>query len=204
MSRHIIPSDGQTEVTNRSLGNLLRCLVGENIKSWDSVLCKAEFAYNHAVNRSTSFSPFRVVYGLVPRGPIDLGVVPDATRDHGQAVDFVADLSFIHSQVHENLQVASAKYKEAADRHRRDVQFKVGDLVWAILTKDRFPPREYNKLKSRKIGPVEVVEKINANAYRLKLPPHVRSSMSLMSNIYVHMFLKMKLKIRGRIFSNPG
>ncbi|CAA7031690.1 unnamed protein product [Microthlaspi erraticum] len=168
------------------------------------VLCKAEFAYNHAVNRSTSFSPFRVVYGLVPRGPIDLGVVPDATRDHGQAVDFVADLSFIHSQVHENLQVASAKYKEAADRHRRDVQFKVGDLVWAILTKDRFPPREYNKLKSRKIGPVEVVEKINANAYRLKLPPHVRSSMSLMSNIYVHMFLKMKLKIRGRIFSNPG
>lgn len=169
-------SDGQTEVTNRSVGNLLRCLVGENIKSWDSILCKAEFAYNHAVNRSTSFSPFRVIYGLVPRGPIDLGVIPDATRDHGQAADFVANLSFIHTQVHDNLQVASAKYKEAADRHRRDVQFKVGDLVWAILTKDRFPPREYNKLKSRKIGPVEVVEKINANAYRLKLPPHVRSS----------------------------
>ena len=27
--------DGQTEVVNHSLGNLLRCLVGDNIKSWD-------------------------------------------------------------------------------------------------------------------------------------------------------------------------
>lgn len=72
-------SDGQTEVINRSLGDMLRCLVGSNIRSWDSVLCQAEFAFNHAVNRSTSFSPFRVIYGIVPRGPIDLGVLPDAT-----------------------------------------------------------------------------------------------------------------------------
>ncbi|XP_020872641.1 uncharacterized protein LOC110226211 [Arabidopsis lyrata subsp. lyrata] len=41
---------------------------------------------------------------------------------------------------------------------------------------DRFPLCEYNKLKSRKIGPLEVVERINANAYRVKLPPHLRTS----------------------------
>ncbi|XP_020887113.1 uncharacterized protein LOC110229999 [Arabidopsis lyrata subsp. lyrata] len=123
-----------------------------------------------------SWPPFRVVYGIVPRGPVDLSVTPDATRDHGQAVDFVIDLSFIHAQVHDNLQVSSAKYKAEADRHRRDVQFRVGDLVWAVLTRDRFAPRDYNKLKARKIGPLEVLEKINANAYRVKLPPHVRCS----------------------------
>ena len=32
-------TDGQTEVTNRALGDLLRCLVGDNIKSWDTKLC---------------------------------------------------------------------------------------------------------------------------------------------------------------------
>ncbi|CAA7027706.1 unnamed protein product [Microthlaspi erraticum] len=148
----------------------------DNIKRWDSVLCKAEFAHNHAVNRSTKFCPFRVVYGVIPRGPVNLSVAPDITRDHGQTIDFVADVSFIHSQVHDNLQVASVKYKMDADRHRRDLQFSVGDYVWAVLTRDRFPPGTYNKLKARKIGPLEILEKINANAYRVRLPPEVRSS----------------------------
>jgi hypothetical protein len=46
-------TDGQTEVVNRSLGALLRSLVGEHIKSWDTKLFQAEFAYNRSTNRST-------------------------------------------------------------------------------------------------------------------------------------------------------
>jgi hypothetical protein len=30
--------------------------------------------------------------------------------------------------------------------------------VWVVLTKDRFPIGEYNKLAARKIGPVEIVK----------------------------------------------
>nr|GEV94334.1 hypothetical protein [Tanacetum cinerariifolium] len=110
-------TDGQTEVVNRSLGNLLRCLVGDHVKAWDQNLCQAEFAHNHAVNRSTGFSPFRVVYSAQPC-----------------------------------------------------------DFVWAVLTKDRFSVGEYNKLSAKKIGPLEIVEKINPNAYRLKLPSHIKCS----------------------------
>ncbi|GJZ40723.1 retrotransposon protein, putative, ty1-copia subclass [Tanacetum coccineum] len=40
----------------------------------------------------------------------------------------------------------------------------------------RFPVGEYNKLSSEKIDPLEIVEKINSNAYRLKLPSHIRCS----------------------------
>ncbi|PKI58871.1 hypothetical protein CRG98_020770 [Punica granatum] len=43
-------TDGQTEVVNRSLGNMLRSLVWEHVKSWDLKLCQAEFAHNHVVN----------------------------------------------------------------------------------------------------------------------------------------------------------
>ncbi|XP_022899369.1 uncharacterized protein LOC111412675 [Olea europaea var. sylvestris] len=137
-------TDGQTEVVNRSLGDLLRCLVGDHIKSWDQKLCQAEFTHNHAVNRSTGFSLFQVVYGLVPRGPLGLAAV--------------------------------AEYKRVADLKRRHVEFEVGDFVWTVLTKDHVPAHEYNKLTAKKIGPLEVIEKINPNAYRLKLLSHIRTS----------------------------
>ena len=39
------------------------------------------------------------------------------------------------------------------DRHRHNLQFKAGYRVWAVLTRKHFAPGEYNKLKSRKIGP---------------------------------------------------
>ena len=39
-------TDGQTEVVNRSLGNLLRCLIKENPREWEAILPLAEFAFN--------------------------------------------------------------------------------------------------------------------------------------------------------------
>ena len=39
-------TDGQTEVVDRSLGDLLRCLIGENRKQWEVVVAQAKFAYN--------------------------------------------------------------------------------------------------------------------------------------------------------------
>ncbi|KAG7532342.1 Zinc finger CCHC-type superfamily [Arabidopsis thaliana x Arabidopsis arenosa] len=137
-------TDGQTEVTNRSLGHLLRCLIGDNIKSWDSKLGQAEFAYNHAVNQSVGMSPFKVIYGVVPRCPLDLAPLPDHTRIHGQASNFVEELQELHKRTYQNLA-------------------------------ERMPLREYNKQKSRKIGSVEI-ERINENAYRVKLSPHLNTS----------------------------
>ena len=68
------------------------------------------------------------------------------------------------------------KYKQRADKKRRSVNFREGDLVYAVLTIDRFPIGTYNKLKARKIGPVEVLKKINENAYQLRLSDDVHTS----------------------------
>ena len=59
------------------------------------------------------------------------------------------------------MEKSNEKYKKFADLKRRKVEFDEGDLVYAVLTKDRFPVGAYNKLKARKIGPVEVVKRIN-------------------------------------------
>ena len=53
--------------------------------------------------------------------------------------------------------------------------FEVSDLVWVVLTRDRFLVDEYNKLKERKISPCEVLHKINDNAYKIFLPHHMKT-----------------------------
>lgn len=97
-------TDGQTEVVNRSLGNLLRCLVGENLKSWDSKLPQAEFAHNLASNRTTGLSPFHVVYGVIPRSSVDLLQLPSHTRSDGRATDFISNVQAVHTMASERLQ----------------------------------------------------------------------------------------------------
>ena len=59
-------TNGQTVVVNRSLGDMLRCLVGLKQGVWDLILSTTEFAYNNFVNRSTNKSPFQIVNGYSP------------------------------------------------------------------------------------------------------------------------------------------
>ena len=56
---------------------------------------------------------------------------------------------------------------------KREVNFEVGDIVLAYLRRERFPKREYNKLKLKKIGPCNILRKFSANAYEIELPPDV-------------------------------
>jgi hypothetical protein len=60
-------TDGQIEVMNISLGDLLRSLVNEHHSQWDHILPQAKFTYNDSLNRSTGQSPFQIVYGMQPR-----------------------------------------------------------------------------------------------------------------------------------------
>jgi hypothetical protein len=97
-------------------------------------------------------------------------------RTHTKAEDLIAQIKEGHQLTIKNLQESTTKYKADADKKRRSLEFEEGDFVWAVLTKDRFPVGEYNKLAARKIGPVEIVKKINPNAYQLKLPSHIKTS----------------------------
>jgi len=59
-------TDGQMEVVNGSLGNLLRCLITDHHTIWDLLMPHAEFAYNSSINRSTGLSPFEIVTSRRP------------------------------------------------------------------------------------------------------------------------------------------
>ena len=137
--------DGQIDVVNRILRNMLRSLIGESPKQWDRVLSQAEFSYNDSLNRSIGMSPFKIRYGIHPRGVCEL-------RDLGQlekrSVDgevFATRISELQEQVKARLQQSNTNYKAKAYSKRREKNYEVGDLVLAYLRRDRFPKGEYNK-----------------------------------------------------------
>lgn len=63
-------------MVNRSLGEVLRCIAGDNPTEWDFALPQAEFAYNNAINWSIRFSSFQIVNGASPQLPSDLTFLP--------------------------------------------------------------------------------------------------------------------------------
>nr|GEW47476.1 ATP-dependent DNA helicase RecG [Tanacetum cinerariifolium] len=161
-------TDGQTEVVNRTLRNMMRCLCGENHKLWDVSLTQAEFSYNSAVHSSTGFSPFEVVYKASLRHVVDLVVLPG--KKNIQANRMVKEVQATHEVVQANYTKANAKYKIAADKHRRKKLFQVEDEVMVFLRKERFSVGTYCKLQPKKYSPYKILRKINDIAYVVDLP----------------------------------
>ncbi|GJW21816.1 RNA-directed DNA polymerase [Tanacetum coccineum] len=176
-------TDGQTEVVNRTLGNMIRCLCGEKPKLWDVSLAHARFAYNSAVHSSTGFSPFEVVYKTSPWHVVDLVDLPG--KKNIQANRMVEEVQATHEVVRANITEANAKYKFTADKHRRKKLFQVEDEVMVFLRKERFPVGTYSKLEPKKYGPYKILRKINDNAYVVDLPNTISISKTFnVSDIY--------------------
>ncbi|RVW74852.1 Transposon Ty3-I Gag-Pol polyprotein [Vitis vinifera] len=166
-------TDGQTEVVNRSLGNLLRCIVRDQLRKWDNVLPQAEFAFNSSTNRTTGYSPFEVAYGL---NLSNLLILYHYLLLSAPA-KMVMHLHVIYDEkVREKIKISNENYKEAADAHRRYIQFQEGDLVMVRLRPERFHPSTYQKLQAKKAGPFRVLKRLGENAYLLELPSNLHFS----------------------------
>ncbi|WVZ93706.1 hypothetical protein U9M48_039666 [Paspalum notatum var. saurae] len=163
-------TDGQTEVVNRTLSTMLRAVLDKNLRRWEDCLPHIEFAYNRATHSSTKMCPFQIVYGNIPRAPIDLFSLDAEDAPHIDAVAHVEQMIDLHEQTHQNIAAANAKYQVAGSKGRKHVTFAPGDMVWMHLRKDRFPTLRRSKLMPRAAGPFKVLTKINDNTYILDLP----------------------------------
>ena len=86
-------------MVNRSLGNLLRCLVGDKPKGWDLILPQAKFSYNNSINRSTSRSPLQIVYESSPRTTLELRKMEQGERTSAKVEEFAKHIKYLHEEV---------------------------------------------------------------------------------------------------------
>jgi hypothetical protein len=148
---------------------MLRVVLKHNIKLWEKCLPHFEFVYNRSLHSTTKLCPFEIVYGFVPRAPIDLIAIPhseimnfDASRRDEQIIKLL-------EQTKANIKAMNAKYEQAGSKGRKHVTFELGDLVWVHLRKDRFLDMRKSKLQPRVVEPFKVLHKINDNAYKVEL-----------------------------------
>uniref|UniRef100_A0A8D0BYT7 Gypsy retrotransposon integrase-like protein 1 n=1 Tax=Salvator merianae TaxID=96440 RepID=A0A8D0BYT7_SALMN len=81
-------SDGQTEQTNRTLEQYLRCYVNYQQDDWADLLPLAEFAYNNVVHTATQQTPFRANYGgVLPRRSSRLQGIPPPKTELSEGKD---------------------------------------------------------------------------------------------------------------------
>jgi hypothetical protein len=149
---------------------MLRAVVDKNLKRWEDCLPHVEFSYNHATHSSTKMSPFQIVYGYIPRAPIDLFSLDAEDAPHIDVVVHVEQMINLHEQTQQNIVVANSKYQVAGSKGRKLVTFEPGDMVWLHLQKDHFPALHRSKLMPRAAGPFKVLTRINDNAYVPDLP----------------------------------
>lgn len=76
-----------------------------------------------------------------------------------------------------HLHKAQQKMKEQADQHRREVEFKEGDMVYLKMRSYRratLAKRVNEKLAARFYGPYKVESRVGKVAYKLKLPSEAK------------------------------
>ena len=137
------------------------------MKQWDLILPQIEFAYNRSMHRTVGKSPFEVIYGLEPIGPMELAPHATIKQFSGDVEVRAKEIKKLLEEVCLKIEKQNAKYVEQANRRRKYVEFEVGDLVWVYLRKDSFPKGKFGKLKPRVDDPFKIIEKIGENAYKL-------------------------------------
>jgi hypothetical protein len=159
---------------NRCLKTYFRCFITDQPKSWVQWLPWAEFWFNTTFHASTGSTPFELVYGRKP--PMITRLLQGETRVEAVQKE-LEERDEALKQLKAQLLRAQDCMKHFADEKRTDRSFQVGEWLFLKLCprRQRLAGAHINaKLAARYYGPFQIVERVGAVAYKLKLPVGAR------------------------------
>ena len=160
-------TDGLVESFNKTMAEMLSHYTSSDQRDWDVHLPLIQFAYNSSKSSATGFSPFFLVHGREPRIPIDIQYeIPRARsddRDHLTSV--IANLAHARVMAKEAIKKTQQASKRYYDRHRRPLDFQIGDLVMRYVPTPKLGLT--NKLLHKFNGPYIITTNHENNVFTL-------------------------------------
>ena len=162
-------ANGQVERFNRTLMDAIRCYIGKSLNQWDKFLFQIAGSIRSTVNRSTGFTPNKLMLGRETNQPADLIFPLPSSVTSGSPDEYVTNLTKTLHQAHDT---ARTKLRATQERLKRDYDVKVhtrefheGDRVYILDTALR-------KGKPKKLcppwkGPARIMKKLSPYLYRI-------------------------------------
>ena len=172
-------SDGQSENTNQIMEQYLRAYTDWLQTDWVEWLPAAEFAANNHVSETTKVTPFYAAYGFHPRWGVEPptplpATVARAKLDADSADKFAEKMEELHAFLKTRMTYAQGCYEQAAAKSRSPAPcYAPGDMVW-LDARNIKTERPSKKLDHKNMGPYPVIERVQTNAYKLKLDEQMR------------------------------
>ena len=130
-------SNGAIERQNRTVLQMIRCYILDNIKDWDKDLPIITMALHSMINKATGFSANMIMLGREVFQPADLllGTISEKLKSVSTS-QWVSELahkmSKIHHLVRRNLNLSQAIQKCDYDVRQRETLYEIGDFVYKL------------------------------------------------------------------------
>ncbi|KMQ86430.1 enzymatic polyprotein endonuclease reverse, partial [Lasius niger] len=155
-------SNGSIERSHHVLTEYLKMFTSNN-QEWDENLPAAMFSYNTSVHEGTSYTPYTLVFGRMPRMPSSF-MIPD-TQFEQPYQDYLTNLfdTLKNSQemARGNLIRSKERSKNYYDRKINAKKFKTGDRVYLIKEPIK------GKLGDQYSGPYRILEVMPKNNIKI-------------------------------------
>ncbi|KFM71645.1 Retrovirus-related Pol polyprotein from transposon 17.6, partial [Stegodyphus mimosarum] len=167
-------SNGLVERWIGTTKSMLHHAINTQGRNWDKQLPYLLWAYREIPNSTTGVSPFLLMYGRVPVGPLAIlksSWVDETVLPQGVGESVTEYLISLRNRLQEaekfakeNSEAKQQKYVHHHNLRSKEMEFEIGDEVVVLI------PTSTNKLCSKWTGPGEIVEKKSPHSYLVKLP----------------------------------